>query len=1044
MAHWGIWAYKAGTVGSDGWKLGQASQSLEQACLELAQTQNPTPEQRAAVTQASEAWANSLGKMGGNVAQGIPVPLLSNALGGFINNLQQSPAFNQSAEALSAIDQLEKAGTRESASIERGLCRAAGEKLKLSKITPTPPPRRDPLALDLDGDGVETIAASAGTLFDHDGNGIKTASGWVKGDDGLLVLDRNGNGAIDNGSELFGVDTVLVNGQKAADGFQALSELDSNGDGRIDAADAAFQNLKVWRDIDQDGVSQADEMFSLAAVGIDSISLARTTATQDLGNGNQITAAGSFTRTDGTSGAIANLALAEDRFNSEFVDAIPLSAEAAALPSMSGMGLVRSLSEAAMLSPALLDVLSQYAAATTVYEQRNLLDQLVGAWAGTAVAPSQSVHYEFAGIQHYVNNDPLTGETQAYQAMLGKLHALEIFNADSFVASGITAATLQASQVVLLNQGYDALKSGIYDSLISQTLLKPYFDAISFVDGDTPHLDYSATIALLDLKINANASAGLAEVVDLYRLSGGFFKTTGWNIDDYFGSAISAHPVDSALSAVLTTYGIAVGGAGNDVLQSTATLSTVFGGDGNDSMSGGTENATLYGGDGNDTITDGNGSDTIECGAGDDIITDQGSGTNVLRGGDGNDTVNFSYAANNTVEGGAGNDLLQMSGSSNSSAYSNTFAGGLGNDRLVSGGSADTYLFNRGDGQDTIVDLDTWGNGKLDKIVFGAGIAVGDLALSRIGYNLVVKINDPSNPTATDQITIENWFSGDLYQIETFQCADGGSLTKAQISQLGNVLYGTASADTLTGWSDNNTILGLAGNDTITDGGGNNVIDGGTGDDTMRGGAGNDTYLVDSAGDLVTEYAGEGTDLVQASATYTLAINVENLTLTGTAAINGNGNTLANVMTGNAAANTLNGGAGTDSLIGGAGNDTFVLGLGYGSDIVQENDATAGNTDAAEFLAGIAAEQIWLRQIGNNLEASIIGTSDKLTMQNWYLGSQYHIEQFHTADGKLLLDSQVENLVQAMAAFAPPGAGQTTLPPAYQEALAPVIAANWQ
>ena len=73
-----------------------------------------------------------------------------------------------------------------------------------------------------------------------------------------------------------------------------------------------------------------------------------------------------------------------------------------------------------------------------------------------------------------------------------------------------------------------------------------------------------------------------------------------------------------------------------------------------------------------------------------------------------------------------------------------------------------------------------------------------------------------------------------------------------------------------------------------------------------------------------------------------------------------------------------------------------------------------------------------------------MGTTDKLTVQNWYLGGQYHIEQFKTADGKLLLDSQVENLVQAMAAFAPPAAGQTSLPPTYQDTLAPVIAANWQ
>uniref|UniRef100_UPI003564D89C calcium-binding protein n=1 Tax=Hydrogenophaga sp. TaxID=1904254 RepID=UPI003564D89C len=81
---------------------------------------------------------------------------------------------------------------------------------------------------------------------------------------------------------------------------------------------------------------------------------------------------------------------------------------------------------------------------------------------------------------------------------------------------------------------------------------------------------------------------------------------------------------------------------------------------------------------------------------------------------------------------------------------------------------------------------------------------------------------------------------------------------------------------------------------------------------------------------------------------------------------------------------------------------------------------------------------------GNNLSVSIIGTNDQFTLTNWYLGSQYHVEQFKTSDGKTLQDSQVQNLVQAMSAFSPPAAGQTTLPANYAADLSPVIAANWQ
>jgi hypothetical protein len=111
---------------------------------------------------------------------------------------------------------------------------------------------------------------------------------------------------------------------------------------------------------------------------------------------------------------------------------------------------------------------------------------------------------------------------------------------------------------------------------------------------------------------------------------------------------------------------------------------------------------------------------------------------------------------------------------------------------------------------------------------------------------------------------------------------------------------------------------------------------------------------------------------------------------------------------------------------------------------VTENDGTAGNTDLVRFLDGIATDQIWFRKVGTNLEVSIIGTSDKLTVGSWYSGTAYRVEQFKTADNRTLLDTKVDALVQAMAAFSPPAAGQTTLPPTYQTALAPVIAANWQ
>ncbi|GLK91233.1 hypothetical protein GCM10017655_42970 [Pseudomonas turukhanskensis] len=156
------------------------------------------------------------------------------------------------------------------------------------------------------------------------------------------------------------------------------------------------------------------------------------------------------------------------------------------------------------------------------------------------------------------------------------------------------------------------------------------------------------------------------------------------------------------------------------------------------------------------------------------------------------------------------------------------------------------------------------------------------------------------------------------------------------------------------------------------------------------------------------------------------------------------GNSGANSLTGAAGNDTLDGQGGADTLTGGVGNDTYLLGRGYGSDTVVESDSTAGNTDVALFATGIATDQLWFTKATNNLEVTIIGTSDKLVIKDWYVGNGNHVEQFKTSDGKTLLDSQVQNLVNAMASFAPPAPGQTSLPSNYHASLDTVIAANWK
>jgi hypothetical protein len=171
-------------------------------------------------------------------------------------------------------------------------------------------PPRDPLVLDLDGDGIETVGISGASpvLFDHDADGIRTGTGWIGADDGLLVLDLNGNGQIDSGRELFGDNTQLPAAQggpmqTAANGYQALQQHDTNADGQINSQDAVYSQLRVWQDANQDGISQTAEMRTLAQLGISSIGVQGTFETTQLGQGNSQIASGTFTRTDGTSGA---------------------------------------------------------------------------------------------------------------------------------------------------------------------------------------------------------------------------------------------------------------------------------------------------------------------------------------------------------------------------------------------------------------------------------------------------------------------------------------------------------------------------------------------------------------------------------------------------------------------------------------------------------------------------------------------------------------------------------------------------------------------
>ncbi|MBV8270743.1 MAG: hypothetical protein JO067_00565 [Cupriavidus sp.] len=1082
-----------------------------------------------------------------------------------------------------------------------GLIESIADTFKRAETT------RSPIILDLDGDGVETIGTGSGVYFDHDNNGFAENSGWVGKDDGILVWDRNGNGQIDDGAELFGNNSTLSNGQKAANGFHALSELDRNKDGKVDVSDADFANLRVWRDANSDGVVQQGELLSLTEAGVKSLGVAYTepgklNANGDApaavidGNGNQHRQVGSFERTDGTQHTMTDVWFKVDGAKTLERDLVAVDASVAVLPNLQAAGNVRSLHQAMMRDSTgdLKNLVAQFAAAVDTATRQSLMNELLYRWAG--------VH----------DVDPASrAASQIYGNAIGdarKLATLEAFLGDSYLGTwcwGTRDPNPHGSAAPLLLQAYDKLADHMYGQLMLQTHFRPIIDAIRIEVSDSGvSLDVSGAVSILREAFASKGEAGglyMAEFAAALKTAGSFgsrtlqaFRDSGSGRESsfdrylsslgfaaYFGGAgndaLSGADLEAdylfGLEGNDTLYGYGgddvldggtgndrlYGGYGNDTLQGGEGHDDLYGGDGNDVLDGGAGNDYLNGGTGNDTYLFGRGSgrdtisshdqtagklDVVQLGGGitaacvkvvrdgsnlvltlkgttdrltisnyfygdgtdgyqveqirfadgtmwdvaaikvmvqvstegNDVIhgyataetlsglagndrlygyggndlLDGGDGDDGLEGGNGDDTLlggaGNDYLAgesgNDTLDGGTGNDRLYggygndtlKGGEGHDDLYggdgNDVLNGGVGNDYLNGGAGNDTYLFGRGSGWDTISSRDTTA-GKLDVVQLGGGITAACVKVVRDGSNLVLTLKG-----TTDRLTISNYFYGDGtdgYQVEQIRFADGTMWDVAaikvmvQASTEGNdVIHGYAKAETLSGLAGNDWLHGYGGNDTLDGGEGNDVLSGGDGDDTLLGGEGNDELhgwngddVLDGGAGNDILYGGSGNDML----------------------LGGEGNDVLYGWDGN---DVLDGGAGNDTLDGGRGNDTYHFSRGDGADVINDYDTTAANTDILAFGSGITADQLWFRRVNANLEVSVIGSSDKTTIQNWYSGSAYRIEQFKTADGQVLLDTQVENLISAMASFNPPASGQATLPQNYHDALAGVIAANWK
>lgn len=800
-------------------------------------------------------------------------------------------------------------------------------------------PPRDPIILDLDGNGLETVGLTANIHFDHDGDDVLTRTGWVGKNDALLVWDRNANGHIDTGAELFGDFTPLPNGTLAPNGFAALAALDENSDGVIDASDPLFGELKLWVDADQNGLTGEGELISLADAGIVSLNLSHALKNQRLANGNTLAREGSFTRADGSTSAMGEFHFATDTFSTKFAEPIEVPDALKGLPTMGGSGNVRELRQAAAQSGNVAGVLEQFQAASTRVEQKALLDGLLSAWAGSAgmgsleqrAAGKYRIEYEAFGNQRRSSN----------------LNSAA-FSSASFSSGSVSGASASSGGSGLLSEINGTHLSAHYRNLISDWSRKlqvleafngQYFfnlpaqksqtsganwglavfsgsgggsgnGGIALGEAGLPTLRINFSQTQLDLLDQAYASlkesvyAGLVlqtrlkPYLDAMELviddSGLRLDATPLNQllankkaldpENYLADLLDLDRYASRFLSGTNWIGLADFDTVLETLPQTASITALLAEFQVRRLSDGDDKAYLS--DGADIVLAGDGNDT-------------------LYGYNGNDRL-FGQSGDDIIDGGAGDDLI---------------SGGAGNDLLYGGAGADTYVFGRGYGHDTILDYAE--NGIRRDRVRLLGLTPADIQVT-VDYrdNLVLTILNTGETLSVPKNGY--WWGENGVGQYVF---DDGTVWSHEDALRSTVAATTEGDDLIHGSSAGDRIIGQAGNDTLIGQRGDDIIDGGAGDDLLIGSTDWDWIKVNG------EWRQE---------------------------------------------------RGLTPSISANGNDTYLFGRGDGQDAVIDGDSTVGNSDTLRFKEGVAPADIRLIRSGNDLILNIRGTDDQVTLQRYF------------------------------------------------------------
>ncbi|HEX8240488.1 MAG TPA: calcium-binding protein [Allosphingosinicella sp.] len=734
----------------------------------------------------------------------------------------------------------------------------------------------DPLVIDLDGDGYEmTTQGNSSTYFEFDSDGFGERTGWMRGDDGFLVRDSNGNGKIDDVTEMFG--------NASTSGFAMLSGFDLNADGIIDPQDAIYAELKVWQDRDMDGVTDPGELKTLAELGIVSIALAATApADPSFIGGNRLVDSGHFTWADGRTGNLADFALDINETATRWLGDSTVGAAAAALPQLKGKGEIKDLRVAMTGDPALQASVAAFAATTT-----NDLP--------TLKAGAESILYQWAGVEGVAATAiGANGFDSRKLAFLEKYSGYQLMPRDS---NGAVLTTNLAEMETLWADEVTRLTL----RLVVQGPMADDFDGISYradldlLVADTPTALGDLYRALLE-DLPSDPAAALAQWQSWAPLLGAMAEgmrrfDSNMVRGDYVAAQIAAamdgiaQPLSFAqLAGALGIDNIRTGTAGNDALARAGASGTAVylaEGGGTDSLTGGSgQDVYIFG----RTIGHATINDNEPKPAGDRIrfafltpdevslrrdgfdllITVKATGETVRVTGQfadvvpmGSDTLLSSNKGVEDIQFADGTiyeipEIMTAVGTGTDgddhivgTMHSDVLIGGKGNDRLEGGDDADLYVIRAGDGQDVISDhQSTVLLRAADLLIFGNGIAPGELVFSRTGDkgdDLLVTIG-----AAGQTVLIEDQFAYSSLgynhmwspnsRIESFAFSDYGDSFGIKDLEVRLIAESTTSGNDVTrGFGDDDIFYSSAGNDLLI---GMDGVDGyvwgkGSGNDTI-------------------------------------------------------------------------------------------------------------------------------------------------------------------------------------------------------------------